>query len=70
MKDWKTLEGAVANYFRRKGAIAKRNVTVGGSQIDVLVEERTTTGEPLVTIVECKSYARPVGVEVVRQMAA
>ena len=42
---------------------------VAGSQIDVVVEEETASGSRIKTVIECKNYSRPVGVEVVNQFA-
>jgi hypothetical protein len=69
MKEWEIFEIAVANYFRQKGATASRNVPIAGSQIDVLIEESTASGQLIKSIVECKDFSRPVGVDAVRQFA-
>jgi hypothetical protein len=43
---------------------------LAGNQIDIVVEERTSMGSTLRTAVECKAYARPVGVDVVTRFAS
>jgi hypothetical protein len=41
-----------------------------GMQIDVIAQETTRSGANVTSIIECKNYARPVGVEVVAQFAS
>ena len=58
------MESLVARAFSKLGVRARINVIMQGMEADLVLEEETTTG-PIMTIVECKSYNRPVGVEVI-----
>lgn len=63
------LERRVAAIFRALGATVEHDVSLAGSQIDLKVREVSTSGTTITTIVECKSYNRPVGVEIVISFA-
>lgn len=63
------LEREVAAIYRALGARVEQNVVVAGNQIDVVVEEETASGSRIKTVIECKNFSRPVGVEVVNQFA-
>ena len=63
------FERSVAAIYRALGADVKHNVGVGGSQIDVLVEETTESGQRVRTAVECKQYSTSVGVAVLRHIS-
>jgi nucleoside 2-deoxyribosyltransferase len=64
------FERDVASAYRALGAEVQHNVAIAGNQIDILLKETTTSGTTIRTIVECKAYSSPVGVQVVRQFAA
>jgi len=64
------FEREVASIYRALGARVEQDVVLAGNQIDIAVEERTSTGSTLRTAVECKAYARPVGVDVVTRFAS
>lgn len=66
---WRVFERQVASTFRAWGAEVQRDVSVAGNQIDVLVKEKTASGQSLTTVVECKAQIRPVGVERVNALA-
>ncbi|PKN95996.1 MAG: hypothetical protein CVU43_22995 [Chloroflexi bacterium HGW-Chloroflexi-5] len=67
-QDWNSFEIEVANLFRQLGIAARRNFSLAGNQIDVLLNEQTASGKILRTIVECKFYKKPVGIQEVRQL--
>ncbi|MBA7664682.1 hypothetical protein ES703_72743 [subsurface metagenome] len=46
------------------------NAVIDGSQIDIVVEQELPTGTPILTIVECKNWDQPVGVQAVNAFAA
>jgi len=56
--------------YRVLGSEVEHNTVLAGSQLDVLIRERTTSGSTVVRVVECKAYTGPVGVGVVRSFAA
>lgn len=64
------LERSVGAIFRTLGAEVEHDVVLAGSQIDLLVRERTPSGSTLRIAVECKAYRRPVGVEIVNSFGA
>lgn len=66
----KRFEREVAAIFRTLGAEVQHDVGVAGNQIDILVRERTTSGSTISTIVECKSFSRPVGIKEVNSFGA
>lgn len=63
------FERDVADLYRSLGADVRLDVSVAGSQIDIVVVERTSSGSTITRLVECKAYARPVGVHQVRIFA-
>jgi hypothetical protein len=63
------LERRVAAIFRTLGAKVEHDVSLAGSQIDLVVREGRAAGQPITTIIECKAFARPVGVEPVLTLA-
>jgi hypothetical protein len=63
------FEREVAAIYRALGARVEQDVVVAGNQIDVVVEEETASGSRIKTVIECKNFSRPVGVEVVNQFA-
>ena len=64
------FEREVAAIYRALGARVEQDVVLAGNQIDIVVEEVTSSGMKLRTAVECKAYARPVGVDVVMRFAS
>ncbi len=64
-----TFERRVADLYRSAGADVARDVEVGGSQVDLVVTERTPSGATVRTVVECKSGGQRVGVEPVTRLA-
>lgn len=70
LQDWQGFEKEVANLYRALGLSVRRNVNLAGNQIDVLLEEKTSSGKNLRTIVECKFYQKPVGIQQVRELAS
>ncbi len=55
------FERSVAAIFRALGAKVEHDVELAGNQIDVLVTETTPSGINLRTAIECKAYAKQVG---------
>jgi Restriction endonuclease len=64
------FEREVAAIFRALGAEVELNIGIAGSQIDILVKERTPSGVIIRSAVETKFYTRPVGVDVVNAFSA
>ena len=64
------LERDVAAIYRALGAKVQQDVSIAGNQIDVFVEERTSSGAIVRAVVECKAYSKPVGIEIVNQFAS
>jgi len=63
------FEQDVADLYRRLGAKVKRNVSLAGNQIDVVITESTDSGIQIKTAVECKAHDRSVGVETINTFA-
>src|SRR5438094_210621 len=63
------FEREVAAIFRTLGATVEHDVPLAGNQIDVVVREATASGRTVTTIVECKAYQRPVGLDTVNALA-
>jgi len=66
---WRDFEREVASIFRALGAEVRHDVAVAGNQIDVIAREKTASGRPVTTIIECKAYQRPVGIAVVNALS-
>jgi hypothetical protein len=64
------FEREVAAIFCALGAEVEHKVGIAGSQIDILVKERTPSGAITRSAVETKFYTRPVGIEVVNAFSA
>ena len=64
------FEREVAAIYRALGARVEQDIVLAGNQIDILIEEQTSSGTRLRTAVECKAYSRPVGIDVVNQFAS
>jgi len=64
------FEREVAAIYRVLGARVEQDVVLAGSQIDIVIEEVTSSGSTLRTAVECKAYARPVGIDVVTRFGS
>lgn len=63
------FERDVADIYRILGARVKHDVALAGNQIDILIEEHTSSGTELRTAIECKSFSKPVGVDIVNSIA-
>lgn len=59
--NWMSFEEEVAAIYRSLGGKVKRNVTLAGFQIDMVVEETTPSKQRLCLAVECKFYKERVG---------
>jgi hypothetical protein len=66
---WRDFEREVAAIFRALGAEVQHDVAVAGNQVDVVAREKTASGRSVTTIIECKAYQRPVGIEVVNALS-
>ncbi len=66
---WRDFEREVASIFRALGAAVQHDVAVAGNQVDVIAREKTASGRSVTTIIECKAYQRPVGIEVVNALS-
>jgi hypothetical protein len=62
-KDVVTL---AARAFIKLGIRVKIYVIIAGMEVDLLIEDHVSLGPPMKTIVECKSYMNPVGIQDVR----
>jgi hypothetical protein len=63
------LERRVAAIFRALGATVEHDVSLAGSQIDLLVRELSASGTTITTLVECKDYKQQVGIEIIISLA-
>lgn len=63
------FERRVAAIFRALGAKVEHDVSLAGSQIDILVSEETPSGSVIRSAIECKYYSRPLGVDLVNSFA-
>lgn len=67
---WFEFEREVVDLYRVLGARVIHNSIINGSQIDILLENAISGAVPSVrTIVECKAFARPVGIDTVNAFA-
>lgn len=66
---WREFEREVASIFRALGAAVEHDVTVTGNQIDIIARDKTASGRAVRTIIECKAYQGPVGIEVVNALS-
>jgi hypothetical protein len=57
------FERDAAAIFRALGAKPEHDVPLAGNQIDIVVTERTPSGTSSGIAIECKSVARPVGID-------
>lgn len=64
------FERRIGAIYRTLGATVKHNVPLAGNQIDLLVIERTPSGNEIQFAIECKYYSKPVGVEIVNAFAS
>jgi hypothetical protein len=64
------FEREVASIFRALGAKVEHDIALAGNQIDIIAREEIPSGRIISTIVECKAFSRPVGVEVVNAFAS
>lgn len=59
------FEREVASIYDALGARVKREVAIAGERVDIVVSENEVNGPEIVTIIECKAYQNPVGIDVV-----
>jgi len=64
------FERKVESIYRHLRIIVERDLILGGSQIDLLLIEKKADGKEIRTAVECKSYTKPVGKNIVNKYAA
>ena len=64
------FEREVAAIYRIVGAKVEHGVDLAGNQIDIVATENTPSGAPVRIAIECKNYARPVGIDVVNSFGA
>lgn len=69
-KDGYQFEREVAAIYRALGARVEQDVIIAGNQVDVVIEEETGSGSRIKTVIECKNFSRPAGIEVVNQFAS
>lgn len=67
--NWQTFEEEVAAIYRSLGAKVSQNVNLAGFQIDVMLEETTTSKQRFRLAVECKYFKERVGNRVVNDFA-
>jgi hypothetical protein len=65
----RAFEEEVANYYRQFGAKAEVDHLLAGNQIDVYVEELTSSGTTVRIILECKDHFDPVGIDSMNRFA-
>ena len=65
----RNFEREVASMYRALGAEVQHDVGIAGNQIDIVIKENTTSGRTVTTIVECKAYQRPVGIDQVNALS-
>lgn len=63
------FERYVGDLYRALGAEVQHDVMLAGIQIDLLVNESTSSGSCVTRLVECKAYASRVGLQPVRGFA-
>ena len=67
---WYAFENLIANLFRKlRAEKVLQNVSLAGHQIDIYIEEKTTSGQILRTAIECKSSRYPIGKDIVTRFA-
>lgn len=64
------FEREVAAIYRTLGAHVEVDVGLAGSQIDIVLKERTQSGSEIIAAIECKSSERPVGINVIISFAS
>jgi hypothetical protein len=64
------FEREVAAIYRALGARVEQDVVLAGNQIDIVIDEATSSASRVRTAVECKAYGRPAGIDVVNQFAS
>jgi hypothetical protein len=63
--NWMNFEEEVAAIYRSLGATVKQNVNLAGFQIDMVVEETTSSKQCLRFAIECKFYRDRIGNRIV-----
>lgn len=63
--DWSKFEDDVANLYRKLGANVKQNINLSGFQIDIYVEEETTSKQKIRSAIDCKFFEKKVGNRVI-----
>lgn len=69
MSKYEEFERRVAAIFRALGATVEQNTSLAGNQIDILVSERTPSGDTLRSAVECKAFSEPISRELIYAFA-
>ncbi len=64
------FERIVESMYRQLGLKVERDLILGGSQIDLLLTEKSSDKNEIKTAVECKSHKKPVGKNLVNKYAA
>ena len=64
------FERDVAAIYRALGSAVQQDVVLAGNQIDVFVQEKTSSGSLVRTAIECKAYSKPIGLEIINQFAS
>lgn len=64
------FERDVAAIYRALGSTVQQDVVLAGNQIDVFVQEKTSSGALVRTAIECKAYSKPIGLEIINQFAS
>lgn len=67
--NWMNFEEEVAAIYRSLGAIVKQNVNLAGFQIDMVIEETTSSKQHLHFAIECKFYKDHVGNRIVNDFS-
>ena len=63
--DWVDFEKEVSIIYRSLGAKVKENVPLGGFQIDLVIDEITSSRQHIIIAVECKFHKEQVGNRIV-----
>lgn len=67
--DWQDFENDVAELYRALGGRVRQDVNLQGNQVDLIVEETTTSGHEVRIVVECKSYRNKIGISSIKRFA-
>lgn len=67
--NWANFEDEVSALYRALGAKVKQNVNLAGFQIDIYIEEVTSSKQKLRLACECKFYKTPIGNRIVNDFS-